>query len=359
MKIVIVTDAWSPQTNGVVTTLTRTGECLQKMGHEVLYITPESFRTVPLPTYSDIRLALFPARKVFKMLDEFEPDAIHIATEGSLGLTAKRYCKKRKLNYTSAYHTQFPQYVRLRLPIPLAISYAVLRRFHSRSERVMVPTESQRQELLKWGFKNVVVWSRGVDTELFKVRDKGFLPDKRPISLFLGRVAVEKNIEDFLSLDIPGTKYVIGGGPDMESLRNKYPAVKFTGFKYGEELAQYVAAADVFVFPSRTDTFGLVMLEAMACGVPVAAYPVTGPVDVVEQGVTGILDDNLGYAVHAALKLNPQDARNYAEAHSWMAATEQFYSHLSENIHNQAGNQSTNECARSHVGWVVQTKDNP
>ena len=331
MKIVIVTDAWSPQTNGVVTTLTRTGECLRKMGHEVLYITPESFKTIPLPTYSDIRLALFSGRKVFRMLDEFEPDAIHIATEGPLGLVARRYCKKRKLNYTSAYHTQFPQYVRLRLPIPLTMSYAILRKFHSRSERIMVPTESQRQELLKWGFKNVVIWSRGVDTNLFKIGNKEFLQDKRPISLCLGRVAVEKNIEDFLSLDTPGTKYVVGGGPDLESLRNKYPEVKFTGFKYGEELVQHVAAADVFVFPSRTDTFGLVMLEAMACGVPVAAYPVTGPVDVVKHGITGILDEDLEQAITSALKLNPQDARDYAETHSWMAATEQFYSHLEFN----------------------------
>lgn len=331
MKIAVVTDAWNPQTNGVVTTLTRTKECLEKMGHSVKYITPELFRTVPLPSYPEIPLSLFPKRKVFNILDEFAPNAIHIATEGTLGMAAKKYCKKRKIKHTTAYHTQFPYYVRLRLPIPLSISYAVLRRFHSTSERIMVPTESQRQELIKWGFKNVVIWSRGVDTELFRPGDKQFLTDPRPISTYVGRVAVEKNIEDFLSLDIPGTKYIIGGGPDLETLKNKYPEARFAGYKFGEELVKHIAAADVFVFPSKTDTFGLVMLEAMACGVPVAAYPVTGPIDVVKNGTTGILDDDLKNATMTALNLSAEDARDYAEANSWMAATEQFYNHLEKN----------------------------
>lgn len=332
MKIALITDAWHPQTNGVVTTLTRTRECLERMGHNVLYITPEFFRTIPLPTYPDIRLSLLPGKKVFRMLDDFAPHAIHIATEGPLGMAAKRYCRKRKIKHTTAYHTQFPQYIRLRLPIPLSVSYAVLRRFHASSERIMVPTESQRQELLKWGFNHVVIWSRGVDTELFRPYGKEMLDDPRPISVYMGRVAIEKNIEDFLSMDIPGSKYVIGGGPDLEMLTAKYPQVKFTGFKFGEELARYIAAADVFVFPSRTDTFGLVMLEAMACGIPVAAYPVTGPVDVVQNGTTGILDDDLKTATLAALKLKPQDARDYAEAHSWMAASEQFFANLEKNL---------------------------
>lgn len=328
MKIAIITDAWLPQTNGVVTTLRRTKEHLEKMGHDVLYITPQEFKTIPLPTYPDIRISLFPRRKVFNTLDTFEPDAIHIATEGPLGSAARRYCLKRKLKFTTAYHTQFPYYVRLRAPIPITLSYAVLRKFHSRSERIMVPTESQRQELVKWGFKNVVIWSRGVDIELFKPRDKSFIQDKRPISMFTGRVAVEKNIDAFLSLNIPGTKYVVGDGPDKLALSTKYPDVKFVGFKFGEELASHMAAADVFVFPSRTDTFGIVMLDAMACGVPVAAYPVTGPIDVVNNGVTGILDKDLENAITEALKLSPQDARAYAEKNSWMAATEQFFSHL-------------------------------
>ena len=331
MKIAVITDAWLPQTNGVVTTLQRTKEQLEHMGHEVLYITPQEFKTLPLPTYPDIRLALFPRRKVFQKLDQFEPDALHIATEGPLGSAARRYCIKRKLRFTTAYHTQFPYYVRLRVPIPISFSYAVLRRFHAKAERVMVPTESQRQQLLKWGFKNVVIWSRGVDIDLFKPREKSYLNDKRPISMYTGRVAVEKNLDAFLSLDIPGTKYVVGDGPDRQLLSQKYPDAKFVGFKFGEELAQHMAAADVFVFPSRTDTFGIVMLDAMACGIPVAAYPVTGPVDVVKHGVTGILHDDLKTAFTEALKLSPLDARNYAEQHSWNAATEQFFSHLEIN----------------------------
>ena len=331
MKIVIITDAWYPQTNGVVTTLNRTGECLQQMGHDVLFITPESFRTVPLPTYRSIRLAILPDRKVAGMLDDFMPDAVHIATEGPLGIAARKYCLKKRLKFTTAYHTQFPQYVRLRAPIPVRFTYYLLRRFHEKAVRTMVPTESQRQELLRWKFKNVVIWSRGVDIDLFKPREKSFLPDPRPISMFVGRVAVEKNIEAFLQSHLPGTKYVVGDGPDLEALCDKYPRVKFVGFKYGEELARYLAAADVFVFPSRTDTFGLVMLEAMACGVPVAAYPVTGPIDVVLPGVTGELDEDLREATLKALPLDPAGARRYAEEHSWMAATAQFYKNLEFN----------------------------
>ena len=331
MKIAIVTDAWYPQTNGVVTTLNRTGECLRQMGHDVVYVTPKEFKTVPLPTYPEIRLSLFPMAKLARILDNFEPEAIHIATEGPLGTAAKKYCRRRKLKFTTAYHTQFPQYVRLRIPIPIAVSYAFLRRFHRQAQRTLVPTESLRQELIKWGFKNVVIWSRGVNVDLFKPHDKQFLQSPRPICMFVGRVAVEKNIEAFLSLKIPGTKYVVGDGPDLQALCDKYPHVKFIGFKYGEELARYISAADVFVFPSRTDTFGLVMLEAMACGVPVAAYPVTGPIDVVQPGVTGVLDEDLAKAVTQALQLSADDARQYAEQHSWMAATRQFYSHLEFN----------------------------
>lgn len=331
MKIAIVTDAWYPQTNGVVTTLTRTGTCLRQMGHDVLFVTPETFKTIPLPTYSEIRLALFPYAKLTRMLDEFVPEAIHIATEGPLGGAARRYCRRRNLKFTTAYHTRFPQYVRMRVPVPISISFAFLRRFHRQAQRTMVPTESVRQELLSRGFDNVVIWTRGVDTEMFRPGDKGFLRAPRPISMFVGRVAVEKNIEAFLELDLPGTKYVVGDGPDLSALRLKYPDVQFIGYKFGDELVRYIAAADVFVFPSRTDTFGLVMLEAMACGIPVAAYPVAGPIDVVQQGMTGELDDDLSAAVNRALKLKSEDARDYAEQHSWMMATRQFYSQLEYN----------------------------
>ena len=199
MKIAIITDAWYPQTNGVVTTLNRTGECLREMGHEVLFVTPEGFRTIPLPSYPEIRLAVFPQRKVTRLLDDFVPNAVHIATEGPLGSAARKYCIRRGLKFTTAYHTQFPQYVRLRAPIPLGWTYALLRRFHAKAERTMVPTESQRQELLRWRFNNVVIWSRGVDINLFRPGDKGFLSDPRPISMFVGRVAVEKNHLDNLA----------------------------------------------------------------------------------------------------------------------------------------------------------------
>ncbi len=330
-KIAIVTDAWHPQTNGVVTTLARTGECLRQLGHDLLFVTPEKFKTIPMPTYPSIRLALFPGRGVAAQLSAFKPDAVHIATEGPLGLAARRYCLRKKLRFTTAYHTRFPEYLHLRAPIPLTWSYRLFRWFHARAERVMVPTESQRQVLLRWGFRNVVVWTRGVDTKLFYPRDKGFLSDSRPISLFAGRVAIEKNIEAFLQLTTPGTKYVVGDGPDLVKLKKKYPQVSFVGFKYGDELASFLAAADVFVFPSRTDTFGLVMLEAMACGVPIAAFPVTGPLDVVRQGETGVLDENLHAAVMRAVRLDGRHARRYAEQHSWLAATKQFAGHLAMN----------------------------
>lgn len=328
MKIAVATDAWHPQTNGVVTTLQRTGEALEAMGHTVQFLSPEPFNTIALPTYRSIRLALFPKRRTWRMLDAFDPDCIHIATEGPLGLAARAWCLRRGQLFTTSYHTQFPQYLRLRAPVPLSLSYAYLRWFHSAAERTMVPTESLRQELLDRGFGNVVIWSRGVDTQLFRPGDKDFLNAPRPLALYAGRVAVEKNIESFLSLDLPGTKYVVGDGPDLEHLSRRYPEVRFTGFKYGEELAQHIAAADVFVFPSRTDTFGLVLLEAMACGVPVAAYPTTGPIDVVQDGVTGALDDDLRAAVLRALEIDSSAARNYALAHSWESCTRQFFEHL-------------------------------
>ncbi|HKJ95434.1 MAG TPA: glycosyltransferase family 1 protein, partial [Gammaproteobacteria bacterium] len=297
MRIVITTDAWRPQVNGVVTTLSRVGAALEADGHEVMFVTPEGFATVGLPTYPEIRLSLLPGRRVARRLDAFAPDAIHIATEGPLGMAARRYCRRRGLPFTTAYHTQFPRYVRLRAPIPPRLTYAWLRRFHAPAARTMVPTPAMARELAGHGFDHVVVWSRGVDTDVFRPWGKDGLDLPRPVSLFVGRVAVEKNLEAFLDLDAAGTKVVVGDGPDRERLSRRYPEVVFTGYRFGEELARTVAAADVFVFPSRTDTFGLTMLEAMACGVPVAAYPVTGPRDVVIDGVTGCLDDSLGRAV--------------------------------------------------------------
>lgn len=334
MKIVIVTDAWTPQVNGVVRTLKQTRKCLEQLGHEVHFITPELFKTIPCPSYPSIPLSLFPGRKVARLLRDHHANAIHIATEGPLGMAARRWCLRHRVQFTTSYHTQFPEYVRLRAPIPLSWTYAWLRRFHGKAVRTLVPTESQRQRLLDHGFDNVEVWGRGVDTEIFTPDNPQPLDLPSPIMLNMGRVAVEKNIKAFLDLDLPGSKVVVGDGPDLEQLRQDYPEVMFTGAKFGRELASYVAAADVFVFPSRTDTFGLVLLEAMACGVPIAAYPVTGPADVVKNGVTGILNENLAEAVSDALKLDSQACIDFARENSWLACSEVFAGYMYDNAEN-------------------------
>jgi glycosyltransferase involved in cell wall biosynthesis len=334
MKIALVTDAWRPQVNGVVTTLSATQRTLEEMGHVVTVISPLDFRTLPCPTYPEIRLALLPYAGVARALQRTEPDAIHIATEGPIGSAARRYCVRRGLRFTTSYHTQFPQYIRKRVPIPLAWSYAYLRAHHAGGSRTLVGTAQMRRELVEHGFDNVVIWSRGVDTEQFNPDHRAALEGTRPISMYVGRVAVEKNLEAFLAADIPGTKYIVGGGPDLTALTTRYPAARFVGYKFGSELAQHLAAADVFVFPSRTDTFGLVMLEAMACGTPVAAYPVTGPIDVVRQGFSGALDENLRTAVAGALKLDRANCRAAALERTWLQATRQFLGHL---VHAQSG----------------------
>ncbi|HSN70042.1 MAG TPA: glycosyltransferase family 1 protein [Steroidobacteraceae bacterium] len=328
MRVALVTDAWLPQTNGVVRTLGITVEMLRSRGHDVTVIEPGTFRTFPCPTYPEIRLAWRPYRNVAARLEEHSPDAVHIATEGPLGMAARRWCRRRGHPFTTSYHTQFPEYVRARVPIPLAWSYAYLRRFHGRAARTMVATPSMQRLLESRGFGNVVRWSRGVDVELFRPREQDLYDLPRPISLFVGRVAVEKNIEDFLRLDLPGTKVVVGDGPARAELEIAHPRVVFTGYRYGEELAAHVAAADVFVFPSRTDTFGLVLLEAMACGVPVAAYPVTGPIDVVRDGVTGVLSEDLRTAALRALELDRTACREYALGFTWDRATDQFFGNL-------------------------------
>lgn len=328
MRIAIVTDAWKPQINGVVTTLSRVGDCLTEAGHDIRFVTPQEFHSVPCPSYREIRFALAPGAKLRRILTTFQPQAIHIATEGPLGWAARTYCRKRDLPFTTAYHTQFPQYLRLRVPVPLALSYACLRRFHGAAIRTLVATPSLKDELQARGFDNLAMWSRGVDCNLFQPREKNFLDAPRPISMYLGRVAVEKNIDAFLRLHLPGTKYVIGDGPDLPRLRAEYPDVRFVGYRSGNDLARHLAAADCFVFPSRTDTFGLTMLEAMACGVPVAAYPVTGPKDVIKDGVTGALDENLENACRRALMLDPAACIAYARNHSWEACAQQFLSQL-------------------------------
>jgi glycosyltransferase involved in cell wall biosynthesis len=329
MRIAIVTDAWSPQTNGVVTTLQRTVADLKSFGHDVRVLNPQGSWTMPCPTYPEIRLAPFSRARVRQFLDEFSPDALHIATEGPLGIWARAYAVGRGRSFTTSYHTQFPQYIRARLPIPEAVTYAHLRCFHARATRVMVGTEEMRRDLRRHGFRRVVPWTRGVDTTLFHPSST---PETRavPELLYVGRVSVEKSVEDFCRLDLPSRKVVVGDGPDLVMLRRRYPEVEFRGYLYGEALAAAYRSADCFVFASRTDTFGLVMLEAMASGVPVAAYPVTGPLDVVQHGVSGCLDHDLRAAVLGALSLDRTACRRQALEYSWERASRQFESNLVE-----------------------------
>lgn len=328
MRIAILTDAWFPQVNGVVRTLNKTIGLLEAAGHEVLCINPQMFKTFPMPTYPDIRTAILPWRGVKRRLDGFRPDAVHLATEGSVGWAGRRWCLKRGQPYTTAYHTRFPEYVRLRAPVPLALSYAFMRRFHGKAIRTMVATLSMEESLREWGFDNLVRWSRGVDLQHFQPRSEDVYRLPRPVLLHLGRVAPEKNIEAFLELDVEGSKVVIGDGPARSELEARYPPAHFLGYKENGDLARHLAAADVLVFPSRTDTFGLVMLEAMACGVPVAAYPVEGPLDVIQNGVNGWVDEDLQTAVVEALKVDREECRRFAEQYSWEACTAQFLDNL-------------------------------
>ena len=328
MRIMIVTDAWSPQTNGVVRTLAQTADWLRRFGHDVRMLTPGDFRSVACPTYPEIRLSLLPHGAVGARIGHFAPQALHIATEGPLGFAARRHCLRRDLRFTTSYHTQFPQYLRARFPIPLTASYQALRWFHGPAVRCMVSTASIRQDLMERGFKNLASWRRGVDTQMFKPGGKEFLNLPRPLAAYVGRVAVEKNIEAFLQMPWTGGKIVIGDGPERERLQASYPDTVFTGFRFADDLAAHLAAADVMVFPSRTDTFGLVNLEAMACGVPVAAYPVSGPIDVIEDGVTGALDADLGAAARRALTLDPARCRAHALRSGWEASAREFEGNL-------------------------------
>ena len=327
MKILIVTDAWYPQVNGVVRTLDETSKQLKKLGHEVKLITPEGFLTIPCPTYPEIKLSLFPGAKVSSMIRDFNPDCLHISTEGPLGLAARGYASRNGLAYTSAYHTRFPEYVYARTKLPLKITYSFLRWFHNRSELVMVPTEEVKKDLIKYKIGNPEIWSRGVDLDIFKPK-KGRRKNKNPILLNVGRVAVEKNLEEFLKIDLSYEKWVVGDGPAFKELKKKYPKVIFHGAKSKEELEYYYNKADVFVFPSITDTFGLVLLEAMACGLPVAAFPVSGPLDVIGNSNAGILNSNLKEACKKALLIPRKVPREYAKKFSWESTSKTFESYL-------------------------------
>jgi glycosyltransferase involved in cell wall biosynthesis len=329
LKVLLVTDAWAPQVNGVVRTLEILGRDLTALGHEVRYVTPEGRITVPLPTYNEIRLSLFSQKELEAEIRGFAPDAIHIATEGTLGFAARTICLKYAIPFTTSFHTRFPEYIHARVPIVKERQvYRLLRWFHAPATAMMVATDSLKREMEEQGFKNIRIWSRGVDTDLFRPIPDAGLPFPKPVWLYVGRIAVEKNIEAFLRLTLPGTKVLVGDGPARAELEQAYPEAKFLGPKTGEPLVRAYAGSDVFVFPSRTDTFGLVVLEALSCGTPVAAYPVQGPKDVVGDGPVAALDDNLAVACKRALAIPREDARAFALAHSWRSCTLQFIANL-------------------------------
>ncbi|MEO3430361.1 glycosyltransferase family 1 protein [Pelagibius sp. CAU 1746] len=332
MKILLASDAWHPQINGVVRTLNRVREELEARGHSFEVICPGQFRTFPCPSYPEIRLAVLPGIGMAKRIEALGADAIHIATEGPIGLAVRNYCVKRGLPFTTSYHTRFPEYLSARLPLPVSWGYAFMRWFHKPSRATMVATDSMKRELEAEGFRNLADWTRGVDTALFrpaapKALDGLNLP--RPVHLYVGRVAVEKNIRAFLELPLPGSKVVVGDGPQRAELQAAFPEVYFAGAQQGEELAAHYASGDVFVFPSRTDTFGLVMLEALASGLPVAAYPVPGPLDIVDGAGVGALNEDLRMAVDEAIKQPRSACRSHALRYSWAACAEMFLQNLS------------------------------
>ena len=334
MRIALISDAWVPQVNGVVRTLEMVGRQLVLMGHQVRYATAENHTTLPLPTYPEIRLALFPRQTILDAIDNFRPDAIHIATEGTMGLSARAICLERGLAFTTSFHTRFPDYVHARFPfIPESAVFGALRSFHAPASATMVSTLSLKRELEAHGFANVLLWSRGVDVEQFRPTARGDLRDlgidaSPPLFLYVGRLAVEKNVEAFLALDLPGTKLVVGEGPQRAELEARFPRARFLGQRTGNELAGIYASSDVFVFPSRTDTFGLVLLEALASGTPVAAYPVQGPLDVLCDSAIAALDEDLHAACLQALTIRREDCRAFALTRSWSASTEQFLANL-------------------------------
>ncbi|MBY0392659.1 MAG: glycosyltransferase family 1 protein [Novosphingobium sp.] len=353
MKIALCTDAWHPQVNGVVRTLATTIEHVTARGHEVMLVTPNQFFTFGLPGYKEIRLAMLPRFRTRRMLRDFDPDIVHIATEGPIGWAARGWCKANGVPFTSAFHTRFPEYAAVRTGLSPDRFWPIMRRFHSSSHAVLASTQTLLTELAGHGLTQARLWSRGIDASLFHPQHAPLdvLADlPRPILLNVGRVAVEKNLGAFLDADVPGTKVIVGNGPDLAQLRARYPDAKFLGALSGTPLAQAYCSADVFVFPSRTDTFGLVMIEAMACGLPVAAYPVPGPIDVVGPGglgpdgslaePVGALDEDLAKAISAALTCNREAAAAYGGSYSWECATDQFLGALGSAARNRTASKA-------------------
>jgi len=328
MKIAIVTDAWEPQVNGVVRTLKMTIQELIHLGHTVKVISPSQFCSIPCPSYPEIRLALAWPSELSKKFHNFSPNCIHIATEGTLGWLARSFCLKYKIPFTSAFHTRFPEYMHARFHIPIDWGYAILRKFHQPSSAVLTPTSTIKIALESKRFSNVKLWSRGVDTTVFRPDGEKVERNAAPVFLYAGRIAIEKQVDHFLTLDLPGQKWIAGDGPELPRLKSKYPNARWFGSLESDELAKVYRSADALVFTSVTDTFGLVMLEAMACGTPVAAYPVTGPIDVVEPGISGALDQDLLSACLAAYSLPRDQVVMHATNFSWRSATLQFLSAL-------------------------------
>jgi 1,2-diacylglycerol 3-alpha-glucosyltransferase/glucuronosyltransferase len=334
MKILVATDAWQPQVNGVVRTLGHVARESRALGTEIEFLAPDAFWTVPMPSYPEIRLALPGPGAVERRLDRVRPDAIHIATEGPLGHAVRRVCMRRGVPFTTSFHTRFPDYPAERLPVPQRWTTDIirtwLRRFHTPGAAVLAATPTLATELATRGFKNVKLWPRGVDAKQFRPRVGATLDLPRPIFLTVGRLAVEKNLEAFLKLDLPGSKVVVGDGPARNSLTRAYPGAVFVGAHHGEELAKIYSAADVFVFPSRADTFGLVLLEALASGVPVAAYPATAPRDVIGDAGVGVLDEDLRLACLGALECSRQECCEFAQRMTWESSARIFIKHVTE-----------------------------
>jgi glycosyltransferase involved in cell wall biosynthesis len=328
MRVLVATDAWRPQVNGVVRALEGLAREAPSLGAEICFLTPSDFRTMPLPGYRTIRLALAMPGAVKRRIAAMRPDSVHIATEGPIGWMTRHACRSEGYRFTTSYHTRFPEYVAARLPVPLCWSYAALRRFHNSSAGTMVGSRTLEQDLKAHGFRNLRRWPLGVDANLFRPRRERPLGFAKPVFLFVGRVAIEKNIESFLQLDLPGSKVVVGDGPLLAHLKLKFPGVHFLGLRTGEALAEVYASADVLVFPSLTDTFGLVLLEALACGLPVAAFPVMGPLDVIDRSGCGLLDVDLRRAALGALEISPDKCRAHALTFSWRDSVQQFLNNI-------------------------------
>ncbi|WP_150287024.1 glycosyltransferase family 4 protein [Rhabdaerophilum calidifontis] len=340
MRVLVATDAWEPQINGVVRTLQQVRALAVPLGMETRFVTPDEFPTLPMPGYPEIRLALARASALAERIAAFRPDVVHVATEGPIGFAARRASLQSNTPLTTSYHTRFPEYLRARAPVPVALSYAMLRRFHGAADAVLVSTASLEADLRARGFRNLMPWSRGVDLRLYRPRIASTVDWPRPIFLNVGRVAVEKNLEAFLALDLPGTKVVIGDGPQRAALESRYPGVVFLGARTGQELADLYAQADVFVFPSVTDTFGVVILEALASGLPVAAYPVMGPKDILAGTGAGVLSEDLRAAALECLTIPREACLDLAARYSWEASIQQFRDTLAHAAETHAARQA-------------------